>query len=49
MDILEYSAVELSAAVREGRITATDAMEAVLARIDAREKDINAYVTIDRE
>lgn len=24
-------------------------MEAVLARIDAREKDINAYVTIDRE
>lgn len=49
MDILEYSAVELSAAIREGRITATDAMEAVLARIDAREKDINAYVTIDRE
>lgn len=34
---------------QEGRITATDAMEAVLARIDAREKDINAYVTIDRE
>ena len=49
MDILEYSAVELSAAIREGRITATDAMEAVLARIDAREKDINANVTIDRE
>ncbi len=49
MDILEYSAVELSAAIREGRVTATDAMEAVLARIDAREKDINAYVTIDRE
>lgn len=49
MDILEYSAVELSAAIREDRVTATDAMEAVLARIDAREKDINAYVTIDRE
>lgn len=49
MDILEYSAVELSAAIREGRVTATDAMEAVLARIDVREKDINAYVTIDRE
>ena len=49
MDILEYSAVELSAAIREGRVTATDAMEAVLARIDEREKDINAYVTIDRE
>ena len=34
---------------REGKVTATDAMEAVLARIDAREKDINAYVTVDRE
>lgn len=49
MDILEYSAVELSAAIREGKVTATDAMEAVLARIEAREKDINAYVTVDRE
>ena len=49
MDILEYSAVELSAAIREGKVTATDAMEAVLARIEAKEKDINAYVTVDRE
>lgn len=49
MEILEYSAVGLSAAIREGRFTAPEAMEAVLARIDAKEKDINAYVTIDRE
>lgn len=49
MDILEYSAVALSAAIREGKLTATEAMEAVLARIDEKEKDINAYVTIDRE
>ncbi|MDE6365603.1 MAG: Asp-tRNA(Asn)/Glu-tRNA(Gln) amidotransferase subunit GatA, partial [Lachnospiraceae bacterium] len=49
MDILKYSAVELSAAVREGRVTAVEAMEAVLARIDERENEINAYVTIDRE
>lgn len=49
MEILEYSAVELSAAIRDGRVTATDAMEAVLARIEAKEKDINAYVTVDRE
>ncbi len=49
MDILEYSAVELSAAIKEGKVTATDAMEAVLARIDEKEKDINAYVTFDRE
>lgn len=49
MDILEYSAVALSAAVREGRVTAVEAMKAVFARIDERENDINAYVTIDRE
>ena len=49
MEILEYSAVELSAAIREGKVTATEAVEAVLARIDEKEKDINAYVTIDRE
>ena len=49
MDILEYSAVALSAVIREGKFTATEAMEAVLARIDEKEKDINAYVTIDRE
>lgn len=49
MEILEYSAVALSAAIREGKITAVEAVEAVLARIDEKEKDINAYVTVDRE
>ena len=49
MEILEYSAVALSAAIREGKATATEAVEAVLARIDEKEKDINAYVTIDRD
>lgn len=49
MDILAYSAVELSAAIKEGKVTAVDAMEAVLARIDEKESIINAYVTIDRE
>lgn len=49
MDILDYSAVELSTALREGKVTAPEAMEAVFARIDEKEKDINAYVTIDRE
>lgn len=49
MDILAYSAVELSAAIKQGKVTAVEAMEAVLSRIDERESDINAYVTIDRE
>ena len=30
MDILAYSAVELSAAIKQGTVTAVDAMEAVL-------------------
>ncbi len=49
MDILAYSAVELSAAIKQGKVTAVEAMEAVLSRIDERESDINAYVTMDRE
>lgn len=49
MEILEYSAVALSTAIREGKVTAVEAVEAVLARIDEKEKDINAYVTVDRE
>lgn len=36
MDILAYSAVELSAAIKEGKVTAVDAMEAVLARLMRR-------------
>ena len=48
MDILEYSAVGISAAIREGKVTATDVMEAVLARIEVKERDMNAYVTVDR-
>ena len=49
MDILAYSAVELSAAIKQGTVTAVEAMAAVLSRIDERESDINAYVTMDRE
>lgn len=48
MDLLSYSAVELSTAIREGRTTAVEAVEAVLDRIDEKEKDIHAYVTLDR-
>ena len=33
MDLLSYSAVELAAAIKEGKATAVQAMEAVLARI----------------
>ena len=34
MDILSYTAVGLSAAIKEGKVTAVDAMEAVLTQMD---------------
>lgn len=49
MDILSYTAVELAAAIKEGKTTAVEAMQAVLQKIEETEKTINAYVTIDKE
>lgn len=49
MDLLSYSAVELAAAIKEGKATAVEAMEAVLSRIEEKDGEINAYVTIDRD
>ena len=49
MDILLYTATGLSKAIKEGKFTATDAMEAVLSQIDNEQKNINAYITVDRE
>lgn len=48
MNLLSYGAVELSAAIKEGKATAVQAMEAVLAKIEETEDKINAYVTIDK-
>lgn len=49
MDILSYSAVELAKAIKGGEVTAVEAMQAVLDRIDEKEETIHAYVTIDKE
>lgn len=49
MELLSYGAVELATAIKKGKATAVEAMEAVLSRIDAMEEKINAYVTIDRD
>lgn len=48
-NILSLSAVSLAKAIKEGKTTAVEAMEAVLAKIDQVEGDIHAYVTVDRE
>lgn len=49
MDILAYTAVELANAIREGSVTATEAMRAVFDRMEEVEDTIHAYVTVDRE
>lgn len=49
MDILTYTAVELAGAIQTGRVTAVEAMQAVLDRMEELEPSIHAYVTVDRE
>ncbi|MDD3369581.1 MAG: Asp-tRNA(Asn)/Glu-tRNA(Gln) amidotransferase subunit GatA [Lachnospiraceae bacterium] len=47
MNILAYSAVELSTAIKEKKITVREAVEAVLDQIDQKDKTLNCYVTVD--
>ena len=49
MELLSLSAVELGTAIKEGRTTAVEAMQAVLDKIDQTEEQYNCYVTVDRE
>ena len=49
MEITDMTAVELSAAIRAGQTSAVEAAEAMLARIEERDKIYNCYVTVDRE
>ncbi len=42
-------AVDLAAAVRDGEVTPTDAVETYLDRIDERDDAVNAYVTVTDE
>lgn len=49
MNIVEMTATQLSAAIRAGETTATEATEAVLAQIEKEDKKYNCYVTVDRD
>ena len=49
MNIVEMTATQLSAAIRAGKTTATEATEAVLAQIEKKDKKYNCYVTVDRD
>ncbi len=49
MDILSLTAVELSDAIREGRTTAPEALNAVFERIAEKEAEYHCYITIEKE
>ena len=49
MDILSLTAVGLAKAIKEGKTTAVEAMQAVLDKIEEVEETVHAYVTIDKE
>lgn len=49
MDIKSLTAVELGKKIKEKEITVVDATLAVLAQIEAVDRDIHSFVTVDRE
>lgn len=49
MDILNMSALELSKNIQSGAISVKEAVDAYISVIEKKEKDINAFITIDKE
>ena len=49
MNILDMTALQLSAAIKKGETTAVEATEQMLSRIDAQDQTYNCYVTVDAE
>ena len=48
MQILEYTAVELSEKIKQGEVMVVEAVEAVLGRI-AETEELNCYITLEKE
>lgn len=49
MSLIDMTAVELAAAIKEGKTTAVDAALSVLAQIEEKEEILHCYVTVDKE
>ncbi len=49
MDITKLTALELGRKIREGKVGVREAVSAQLAAIEARDKDYNCYITLNRE
>lgn len=49
MNILDYTAVQLSEKIKQGEIKVSEAVEAVFEQIDKTEEALNCYVTLEKE
>lgn len=49
MNILDYTAVELSDKIKKGEIKVTEAVEAVFKKIEEKEELLHCYITIEKE
>lgn len=49
MNILDYTAVELSKKIKQGEIKVLEAVEAVFAAIREKEGQLNCYITLEKE
>lgn len=49
MNILDYTAVQLSEKIKQGEIKVAEAVEAVFEQIDKTEENLNCYVTLEKE
>ena len=49
MDVCKMTAVQLAKAIRAGKTTAVEAMQAVLEQIEQYESTYHCYVTVDKE
>jgi amidase len=49
MDVVFSSTTQLAAAIRAGQVSATEALQAHLAQIAARNPTLNAVITLDTE
>ena len=49
MSILEYTALELAGQIKKKEISCREAVEAVFVQIEKKEKELNCYISLDRE
>ncbi|MCM1552813.1 MAG: Asp-tRNA(Asn)/Glu-tRNA(Gln) amidotransferase subunit GatA [Butyrivibrio sp.] len=49
MNILDYTATELSKKIKQGEIKVTEAVEAVFERIGSREEELHCYITLEKD